>query len=283
MNSSLKVASISGLILNAILFVGKFTIGILSNSIAVISDSFNSFTDIFSSTAIYISVKISGTKADEKHQFGHRRAEPIAGLIVAIFSGIVGFEVLKESVLKFFEPHEHSIGTLSIVVLSVNIVVKIFMSVYFKRIGTKHNSPAILASSIDSRNDVLSVSVALIGVVGAYFGYPKFDETAGTIIALIILYSGYRIGKENIDYLMGISAKHEVVKSITTQVQSVEGVHGIKEIRTHYVGHFIQTEISILVEHNLPSKMASDIARNVKSKVEELELIDNASVIIETV
>ena len=81
-----------GIFFNTLLFVAKIFVGLLSNSLAVMSDAFNSLTDVISSISIFIAVKVSSKKADEGHPFGHHRAEPTAGLIVAIMAGILGFE-----------------------------------------------------------------------------------------------------------------------------------------------------------------------------------------------
>ena len=74
MNSSAKKATWLGIIGNIILFILKITVGLIYNSIAVISDSINSFTDIIASVIVSLSVKMSSKKADEDHPFGHYRA-----------------------------------------------------------------------------------------------------------------------------------------------------------------------------------------------------------------
>ena len=94
MKPEAKRATVFGIIGNVVLFVMKIIVGIIYNSIAVISDAINSFTDIIASVIVFISVKVGGKKADKRHPFGHHRAEPIAGLIVAILMGILGFEII---------------------------------------------------------------------------------------------------------------------------------------------------------------------------------------------
>src|SRR3989338_4545670 len=103
MKDSAKRATLLGIVGNIVLFILKIIVGLMYNSIAVISDSINSFTDIIASVIVFISVKVSAKKADEGHPFGHYRAEPIAGLIVAIFTGIVGFEVIKLAFNKIID------------------------------------------------------------------------------------------------------------------------------------------------------------------------------------
>src|SRR3990172_10675826 len=91
-------ATVIGLVCNTFLFFIKIIAGIMSGSLALISDAINSLTDIAASIAIFICVKVSGKEADEGHPFGHHRAEPIAGLIVAILAGVIGFEIIRISI-----------------------------------------------------------------------------------------------------------------------------------------------------------------------------------------
>ena len=175
----------------------------MSNSLAIISDAVNSLTDIVSSVIIFFAVKTSSKQADEGHPFGHHRAEPIAGLIVAIFAGILGFEILHTSIFKLMETHEHKIGIYAITVLLISVGMKLLMSVYFKRFSRKINSPALLASSIDSRNDVYISTTALVGVICGLYGYPQMDNIVAILISFSIIYLGYNISVQNMHNLMG--------------------------------------------------------------------------------
>ncbi len=271
------------IICNIFLFGIKITSGIMSNSLAIISDAVNSFTDIVSSVIIFFAVKTSSKQADEGHPFGHHRAEPIAGLIVAIFAGILGFEILHTSVFKLVEKHDHKINIYSITVLLVSIGMKFIMFVYFKRISKSTNSPALLASSIDSRNDVFISTTALVGVVFGLYKYPQMDDIAATLISFWIIYSGYNIGIRNIDYLMGRQPEAEIMDEIKKKANSVAGVLGIHDVRAHYVGNYIHVEIHISLDQRLTMIEAHDIGKNVRQEVESLESIHKAFVHIDPV
>ena len=175
MHKSTRI-TILGILLNAILCTLKFIFGLISNSLAVLSDAFNSLIDIVSSIAIFIAVKVSNQKADEGHPFGHHRAEPLAGVVVAIFAGIIGFEIIREGIEGLIFDKKEIMGIYAIGVLAFTMIVKLIMAVHFLSEGKKLNSPAIKASGIDSRNDVLVSFVALIGVVLYMNGFYLFDS-----------------------------------------------------------------------------------------------------------
>ncbi|MBU0629281.1 MAG: cation diffusion facilitator family transporter [Nanoarchaeota archaeon] len=278
MKSSVKKATFLGIIGNIILFILKITVGLIYNSIAVISDSINSFTDIIASVIVFISVKMSSKKADHDHPFGHYRAEPIAGLIVAIFTGIVGFEVIKAAFSRLMQGEVIIKGIAPMLVMGFTLVLKSFMYFYVRNVGKKNNSTALIASATDHRNDVLISSAALIGVGGAYFGYVILDPIVALVIGAWIIYAGYRIGIVNVKYLIGEAPSRELMQKIKQIAKSVKFVKGINDVRAHYVGVLLQVEVHIEVDKKLRIDKAHEIGKEVQDKIEALEEVDRVFV-----
>ena len=268
---------------NTVLFVLKLWAGLLSGSIALISDSLNSLNDIAASIATFICVKISNKKADEGHPFGHSRAEPIAGMIIAILAGILGFEVFRESIGRFLAPKQAVIGVFALSVPLITIVSKLAMASYFKRVGRVIKSPALIATAKDSLMDVLLGGATLIGIIGVRAGYPFLDPLAGLVISLWIIYAGYSIGVENIDYLMGKSPEPGLMEDIKEAALNVNGVNAINTVRAHYVGNFIHVEIHIEVDKELSTFDSHAIGKTVERNLELLGPIDKAFVHIDPV
>jgi len=283
MKEEAKKATLLGILGNLILFILKFIAGFLYNSIAVISDSFNSLTDIVASVIVYISVKMSSKKADKEHPFGHYRAEPIAGLIVAIFTGILGFEVIKIAFTRLLARESIVASLVPILVLAFTLALKLFMYIYTKKIGIKINSTAILASATDHRNDVLISTAALVGVSGAYLGYAFLDPLVALIIGVWIIVAGYNIGKDNIKFLIGAAPGRELMDKLREISLSVKGVKGIHDVKAHYVGVLLQIEAHISVDKRLTLSKAHAIGKNVSRELEKLEQVDRAFVHIDPV
>ena len=283
MKEEAKKATLLGILGNLILFILKFIAGFLYNSIAVISDSFNSLTDIIASVIVYISVKMSSKKADKEHPFGHYRAEPIAGLIVAIFTGILGFEVIKIAFTRLLARESIVASLVPILVLAFTLALKLFMYIYTKKIGIKINSTAILASATDHRNDVLISTAALVGVSGAYLGYAFLDPLVALIIGVWIIVAGYNIGKDNIKFLIGAAPGRELMDKLREISLSVKGVKGIHDVKAHYVGVLLQIEAHISVDKRLTLSKAHAIGKNVSRELEKLEQVDRAFVHIDPV
>ncbi|MBU0614505.1 MAG: cation diffusion facilitator family transporter [Nanoarchaeota archaeon] len=276
-------ASAVGIVGNALLFVIKIIVGVLFNSIALISDAFNSFTDILASTVVYISIRVARKSADETHPFGHHRAEPIASLVVAIFAGIVGFEIIRASAFRLIAGGEFIKGILPMLILIITIVIKLLLYIYTMSVWRKAKSTALYAQAIDHRNDILVSGSALLGVVGAYLGYPYLDSVAGLVIGIWIIGAGFRIAKDNMKYLMGATAPKEITDKITKKAMTVKEVKRINEIRAHYVGTLLQIEIHISVDRNLTIYRAHTIGKKCQKMIEAMPEVDYCFVHIDPI
>jgi cation diffusion facilitator family transporter len=271
------------LAVNIFLFVIKAFVGIISNSIAVISEALNSLTDIISSLAIKVAIKVSNKKPDSTHQFGHGAAQPIAAFIVSVFAFVVGINIVEESIKRIIEPKDINAVPAVYIVLVSTIIIKIILSSYQKHIGKLFSSPAIRAAAVDSLNDVLASSIALLGIIGTVMGLKIVDGIAGILVAAFIFKTGYEVGKQNIDYLMGHSADNEFDDRIREITMNIEGVKGINDLRSHYVGDKFHVEIHIEVDRNHSTQISHDIGNEVRFTLERLEEVQKAFVHVDPV
>jgi len=283
MNGLQKKAAKTGVIANLGLFLIKLIVGIVSNSLAVISDAINSFTDIISSTVILISVRFSGKKPDKDHPFGHSRAEPIAAIVVAIFAVILGLEIIHVAIKRIISGEFPEFGYLPITALVITIVAKIALTFYFRDIKNKTNSPAIKALMIDSRNDILASTVALAGVLGVVLDYQIFDSIAALFVAGFVIKQGYDIGKENINYLVGKAPSRLILHQIKCRARSISGVKGVHDVKAHYVGPKIHVEIHVEVDEKLSTRESHSLCKKVERKIEAMRVVNKAFVHIDPV
>jgi len=271
------------LCVNIFLFVIKGIAGIISNSIAVISEALNSLTDIISSFAIKKAVFVSNQKPDPRHQFGHNAAQPIAGFIVSVFAFVVGINIVEESIKRIIEPQNVRAFPAVYIVLGSTIIIKIVLNRYQNYIGRLFKSPAVNAAAVDSMNDVLTSAIALLGIFGTGLGYNFIDGIAGILVAAFIFKTGYEVGRQNIDYLMGRSADKNFEDRIRKITLETEGVKGINDIRSHYVGDKFHIEIHIEVDKNYSTQISHDIGNQVRFTLEQLEEVQKVFVHVDPV
>ncbi len=276
-----RLAVWMGIIGNVILFAGKVLVGFSFNSIAIISDSFNSLADIIASTIVFVSIRSSYQGPDADHPFGHKRAQPIAGLVVAIFMGIVGFEIITQSVTRLFTGEQILKGILPIVVLACVLVIKLGMHLYARITATRTGSTALMASATDHRNDVLISGAVILGVGASNLGFPIFDPIAAILVGLWIIRSGFTIGRSNVKYLMGEAPPAVMVDAIKTCARGVPGVQGLHDVSAHYVGTSVEVEIHVDVDRRLSVEQAHDIGEKVQLEIERVDGISRAFVHID--
>ena len=238
-----KLASFVGVFSNLVLFVIKMIAGIISGSVAIIADSINNLSDMGSSVITLVGFKLANAPADEEHPYGHQRIEYISGLIVAIIIIYVGGNLLITSVQKLFnyEPAvvENNVLYITIGILAVSILIKLWQSVFNKKVGKIINSLALEATSADSRNDSISTAVILLGTIAMliFKNIPfSLDGVMGILVSLFILFSGIKLIKETMDPLIGVTSEHEYVQSILNFIEENDVCLGTHDVMCHMYG-----------------------------------------------
>ena len=263
-------SSIVGLIANILLSVGKIVTGFLFNSISVMADGVNNVSDAASSVITLIGFKISGKPADKDHPFGHARVEYLTGLILGIAVLLVGVELIKSSFDKIMNPSRTTFSLAMVIVLVLSILIKLWLSLFYNKLGSKIASSTIIASSTDSRNDVISTAVVLISLfISRATGF-EIDGYVGVLVAIFILYSGYEILKDILNPLLGEMPDEDFVKSIEDKILTYDGILNIHDLVVHNYGpnrYFatvhaeVDAKEDIMKAHDLIDNIERDFAR----------------------
>ena len=238
-----KLASFVGVFSNLVLFIIKLFAGILSGSIAIIADSINNLSDMGSSVITLVGFKLANAPADDEHPYGHQRIEYISGLIVAIIIIFVGGNLLLTSVEKIFsytpEIVENTTLYITIGILSISILIKLWQSIFNKKVGKIINSLALEATAADSRNDCISTFVILLGNIALLIWKDipfSLDGILGILVSIFILIAGINLIKDTMDPLIGVSAESDFVKHIVEDIKNEKVCLGIHDLVCHMYG-----------------------------------------------
>ena len=231
-----KLAGLTGIVCNCLLTVLKLVIGLLVGSMAIIADGVNNLSDAASSLTTLLGFRMAQRPADKQHPYGHARYEYLSGLAVAALILLIGAELVKSSIAKIINPEPIDISAATIALLAASVAVKLWMSGFYKTLGKKINSTALYATSVDSRNDVISTCAVLLGCLVNYFFGLNIDGYVGLAVAIFILYSSVGIAKDTISPLLGQQADDELVDKITELVLSHEKVLGVHDLLVHDYG-----------------------------------------------
>ena len=225
-----------GIVLNILLFAGKWLAGFLSGSIAITADAFNNLSDAGSSVLTLIGFHLSGQKPDQKHPFGHGRMEYISGLFVSVAILIMAVELIQSSVHKLIHPEAIEGSPLILAILMVSVCVKVYMAYYNKKIGKKINSAAMAATAADSMSDTIATSAVLFSTVISMAAGVNQDGWCGLLVGVFILYSGVQALKDTVDPLLGQAPDKALVEQIQSLVTSYPVVQGIHDMMIHDYG-----------------------------------------------
>lgn len=242
-----RLASLFGIVTNLFLFIIKLVAGVLTLSISIIADSINNFSDMASSVVSLLGFKLANMPADSEHPYGHERMEYIAGFLVAIVVCFVGLLLAYNSIIKIidytFTPPMANLTIITSVILAVSIALKIVQSNFNKKVGTIISSTALLATAVDSRNDVIATSTVLLGTVLNFVLYAfgvnlafSLDGVLGLFVSAFIIISGILLIKETANPLIGENLPKDLVFEIVEFVKSNPSVLDIHDLACHMYG-----------------------------------------------
>ena len=230
------LSGVVGILLNLLLSAGKLCAGVLSASISITADAFNNLSDAGSSVVTLVGFKLAGQKADDGHPFGHGRLEYLTGLLVSLVILLVGLELGKSSIEKILHPEPVSFSVVSVIILAISILVKLWMCLFNRRLGRRIGSAAMAATAADSLSDVAATSAVLAGtLVGRMTGL-AIDGWVGALVAVFILRAGWGAAKDTINPLLGQNPDPELVRNIQTTVLSHPQVTGMHDLIIHDYG-----------------------------------------------
>lgn len=236
----IKLTGILGLVINLFLFSIKITIGLLINSIAIISDSLNNLSDSLTSIVVIISSIISAKPADEEHPFGHGRIEYVVTLSVGLFIVIVGFQLLISSISEIFNPQIIKYSKFTIIILIISILLKIYMHSFNKYTEKLCDSSINKVIAKDSLNDALATFFVLVSIFIFQFTRINIDGFIGLVISILVMKTGVEMMLEMGIVLLGKQIDKDLsdkMEAIILKGKYIKGVHAI-EIHEYGKGQF---------------------------------------------
>lgn len=271
-----KLAGAVGIVSNSLLCIMKILIGWISGSIAIIADGINNLADASSSIITLVGFKLAALPEDEEHPYGHARIEYLAGMAVSVMIILVGVELGKSSIDKILEPSPLEFSWVLVAVLILAIVIKVWQSRFNISTGKKINSLALMATGADSRNDVISTCVVLLGVLIGHFAEIQIDGYLGLLVAVFIIWSGICLVKETVSPLLGEAPDHELVEQIAQIAKSHEGILDIHDLAVHNYGpgkifasiHLeVDASVDVMESHDLVDNVEHEIANKLNINI----------------
>ena len=225
MQSEKESVALSSIFASAGLAVAKAVVGVLTGSLAILSEAGHSLIDCGAAIMTYLAVRISGKPADEEHHYGHGKVESVSALgetaLLFLLSGVVIWEAVMR--LVNHEPHNVVVTIWAFGVIIVSIVVDFFRARALKRTADATQSQALEADALHFSSDLWASLAVLIGLIGVYFGYAWADSAAALVVAVLVCVAGWRLGRRTVETLTD-TAPAGATETITAFVEKVPGV-----------------------------------------------------------
>ena len=261
---------IIGIVANVLLASFKALVGVAVHSTAMVLDAVNNFSDVLSSLVTIIGTKIASRKPDKKHPLGHGRVEYLAQMIIAALILYAGITALWESVKKIITPVDPEHSAISLALISVAIVVKIFLGLYVKKQGKMAKSELLISSGTDALFDaILSTAVLISAIILLIFKF-NIEAYVSVIIAIFILKAGIEIIVEAVDDMLGHRVEVEYTKKVKESVLTFDEVFGAYDIVLHNYGpdRYLGS-VHIEIDDRMTADKIDSLTRNITQKVYE--------------
>jgi cation diffusion facilitator family transporter len=268
-NSKIKErAALVSIGVKVFLAAGKLVAGLLSGSLALLSEAANNLGDVAIVLFSFIAIKIANKPADADHPYGHAKVESLAALIETGFLFALMIYISAEAIKRLTGREETEVvpSTLSFGVLIVSIMIDSARWYSLNRIARATRSEALAADALNFASDIVAATLAMLGLVAVHFGYPQGDALAALGVAIFIGVAGVGLGKRTIDSLTD-AAPPGLTDQIKAIANSIPGVISVKSLRLRPAGAEVLGDVSFAVARTLPLERVIMIKEQIRAAV----------------
>lgn len=274
----IKRAAILGIFANMFLAIIKIIVGFVTNSQAMIADSINSFSDIFSSLITYIGNRIASKPKDEDHPYGHGKSEYIFSFVIGISLILMALEIINNSINSYISNQHITYSVWLIIVVAITIIIKLSLYIYTKKLAESNKSILLKANMLDHRNDIFVSLAVLISILSSMCKIYILDIIVAIVISVWIIYTAIKIFVESYKVLMDTNINEETQNKIKEIALSVNNVSHVDEILTKPTGSKYLVIIKVSVPGGITVNESHKTAGIIRSRVNELEQINDTVV-----
>lgn len=256
-----------GFWVNAVLMLFKLSAGYWGHSDAVFADGIESACDFVAIFSTMIALKLGRQPFDEKHPYGHGRAESLSALFISLVIFTTGGWILFDSVHAIIDRDFKSPGMIAVVAAFVTILIKEWLCRFTRKTGKFLESPSLLAIAQDHRKDAVTSIATLAGVVGAYLGFGIMDPLAAGLTSFFILHVGYQTCRGAAYDLMDGNVPPNFIDRVTHLAESVERVEHVHGIRGRRSGQYMIIDLKLEMDPGMTVKESHDVANKVKKLI----------------
>jgi len=247
----------------------KIIVGVLTNSLGILSEALHSGLDLVAAVITLFAVRVADKPADKTHHYGHGKVENLSALVETLLLFITCFWIISEAVHRLVSGKtEIKVTIWSFIVVIISIIIDYSRSKALSRVAKKHNSQALEADALHFSTDIWSSGVVLLGLICACFGFFFADAIAALVVALIVIYISYKLGKKAIDALLDKSPE-DTVSKIEEVLQSAQHITRYHDLKVRTMGAETLVEMNIHVTPGITIEAAHQISHEVEHEIKK--------------
>ena len=238
-------AAFWSIIASMTLTIGKLVAGLLSGSLALMSEAGHALLDTGATLITYFAIKAADKPADDDHHYGHGKIEALAALIETSLLMVLAGVVLYEAYHRLgIDTANVDASPLAFGVLMVSIVIDLNRWRSLSRIAKETRSEALAADALHFASDMISSVLVLIGLAGTAYGFKQADTLAALGVAVFIAIAGFKLGRRTIDTLID-AAPDGASQHLREAIERIAGVVKIESLRIRAGGANLFAEATI--------------------------------------
>lgn len=256
------------LIGNVILAIIKAVVGVAAGSAALIADAVHSASDVLATSVVLYGLRVAKRPPDEKHPYGHGRAEAVAAKVVSLLLILVGIEMIVGAGKTIVSGRISTPGSVALWTAALSIVVKEAMYQWTILVGRRINSPAVIAEAWHHRSDAFSSVASFTGILLARSGYPILDPIVAGVVALFVIKVGWDIFNSAVDEMMDSQITDAgILDSIAEAVKTLTEISDVHNLRVHRYGAELHVDLTVLTPLNLSLVEGHQLAHKVETSI----------------
>src|SRR5262245_11200987 len=250
------------------LTIAKAVVGVLSGSLALLSEAAHSALDFAATVMTWYAVRVAGKPADEEHHYGHGKVESVAALIETGLLFVLSAFVIYEATKRLAGTGGHAVeATLAaFAVIVVSIVVDFLRARLLYRVARETASEALEADALHFGSDMWSSLAVLFGLGGVALGYAWADSAGAIVVAVVILVAGWRLGRRTIETLTD-TAPEGAAAQISDVARHAPGVVAVERVRARSVGPTLFVDLVVAVSRTLPLDRVAAIKAELERRI----------------
>jgi cation diffusion facilitator family transporter len=275
-------AAIVSIVSNSVLIVFKIVVGLLSGSIAIISEALHSGSDLLAAVIAFLAVRRAAQPPDDRHHYGHEKVENVSGVIEALLIIGAAVVIIVEAIHKLIDGVTIEFVWLGIAVMVVSGVINLIVSrAVLYPVARRTQSAALEADAAHLLTDVYtSFGVAAGLLLVQLTGIEWIDPVAAMAVAGLIVHTGYRLVVGSTRVLLDETLEPDELEAIRGCVNDHKGtiIAGYHRLRARRAGSRRHIDLHVTVDESLSVGEAHDVAEHIAADIREC--IPNSDVLV---